>query len=428
MGYGAAGVDVFTGLLDTPGSYAGQSGKLPFIKLTEEGLEFLDPDAFATTKVFDGSTASPPTIYSSPLTAIPYAFANGIRGVYENFTLVVGDWLYSFGGMYLTTAYTNKCYRFHLTAHYWEKLTSMPVNGHSPYKCQCAGHHAGKIYCAVLFADANFDAHVRSYDIANNSWADEGVFSKLSAVSEMWIACASDNLYLHQSHATWGQRFDSMDYGTKAWTARTSLTARGKIASLIGDEIYAVDYSGATFKYNKPATDTWTDQAQACPMPTGCGCNDETEAALWTSHPTAVPYTAYRYTTAGGWVTQYAESRQTRAPDTHLVATLTGKVYLVFGYSGSGQGTDSEWVAGGCIHYYEPSGVWKLLTQSFNISDLLSLYEDAGIPVVVEKDGKPLFIGSGMDTVYIVATGSYLFSLSQDFDKQSVQIWRAVWG
>ena len=31
---------------------------------------------------------------------------------------------------------------------------------------------------------------------------------------------------------------------------------------------------------------------------------------------------------------------------------------------------------------------------------------------------KPLFTGSGMDTVYIAAAGSYLFSLSQGFEKE----------
>ncbi|MBA7541958.1 hypothetical protein ES705_34274 [subsurface metagenome] len=40
MGYGAAGVDLFTGLLDTPAAYTGQGTKIAKVKSAETGLEF----------------------------------------------------------------------------------------------------------------------------------------------------------------------------------------------------------------------------------------------------------------------------------------------------------------------------------------------------------------------------------------------------
>ena len=422
------GVTSFLKLTDTPVSYAGTAQKIAAVNIGESGLEFRPHSKFTSTKLFDGATASPPTIYTSPLTNMPYAFNYGDRGIYEFGAVIVGDWLYVFGGQYHDgSEYSNRCYRYHLTARYWERLANLLVNGHSPYKSTCAGYHNGKLYFASVFNSQNWDRHIRSYDIASNSWADEGAYTPLSQVNEICLFCCADALYLHQSHTSWGQRLDKMDYATKAWTNLTAFSGRLAIGGVIGDEIYAVRMNNRhTYLYNKGG-DSWVDQSQTCPVGSGAACYDENRAAIWVADFSAKPYSAYRYTPVGGWVTQYTEGRQTRSPDWFVVSANTARVYCLFGYEGLWV-SETEGIGGGCVHYFEPNGVWKLLTQTFNEGDLMVLYEEADIPVVVEKNGKPLFTGSGMDTVYIVAAGSYLFSLSQDFEKKSVQIWRSIWG
>ena len=152
------GVTSFLKLTDTPASYAGAAQKIAAINIGESGLEFRPHSKFTSTKLFDGATASPPTIYTSPLTNMPYAFNYSDRGIYEFGAVIVSDWLYVFGGQYHDgSAYSNRSYRYHLTARYWERLANLPVNGHSPYKSTCAGYHSGKIYFASVYNSQNWD-------------------------------------------------------------------------------------------------------------------------------------------------------------------------------------------------------------------------------------------------------------------------------
>ena len=436
MGFGTiGGAKTFLELEDTPADYAGAGLEAVRVKTSVDGLEFNPFAKFITTKLFDGATASPPTIYFSPLTQTPYAsFAGAGAGVYEFGAVIVGDYLYVFGGQSVvgTAQYTNLHYRYNFNTGLWEKRANVPTSngGHSPYRCKCAGYNNGKIYFACLYDGANYEKKILVYTIATDSWASVADFPAQSDVDEIWVVCCTDALYLHQSGSSFGGRFDSMDYSTYAWTSLTNHPGDGRsvIVGVISDEIYVVRRdTRATLKYNKPPSDSWTDQAQTCPMAVGSAFYDEDKGEIWCWTSVLGGSVFYRYTTAGGWVAQFTMGRHCYPCDWLIRRSADEKLYGLWGYAWA-SGGQNEPIYGGAIHNYIPVGVWELLTQTFNQGDLLILYEEAGIPVMVEKNGSPLFVGSGMDTVYIVQTGSYYFTLSKDFDLKSVQIWRSVWG
>jgi len=423
------GVTEFLGLTDTPAAYAGKTTQLPRVKATEDGLEFAPGGKFTATKLFDGASASPPTIYTSPLTMLPNAIDSAGNCLGGFAAIVVDDWLYAFGGKYGGTAiYEKRCYRYHLTGHYWERVSDLPVHvGFVSTEAQrhvC--YHDSKIWVPIAYKYLPTGDYFKilSYTIATDTWTVEADYPAGDHWSLECIFACSDFLYLHQWNGGADRRFDRMDYTTKVWTSKTAIGAGPRVSGKISDEIYGAITTDDTYKYDK-AGDSWVAQSQ--PMPAGYygATFDETGAAIWAiGVGGSPPYHAYRYTPAGGWVQQYQQARDCDYWSHALVSTKTGAVYFLW----DGTPTGTEPVVGGSIHTYEDWGVWKLLSQAFNAGDLLILYEQAGIPVVVEKNGVLLFVGSGLDTVYMVQTGTYLFSLSKDFEMTSVQIWRSVWG
>ena len=428
------GVSDFLGLADTPVSYTGAAQKQARVNLAEDALEFIVGSKFTTTKLFDGASASPPTIYFTPLTLTPHAtFAGATTGIYEFGAVVVGDYIYVFGGQSLNggASYTNLHYRYNIATGLWEKRASVPTSagGHTHYKNKCAGYYNGKIYFACLFDGPNFEKKIIEYTIATDSWSAVADFPAQSDIDELWVVCCTDALYLHQSGSSFGGRFDKMDYSTHAWTALANHAGDGRsqIAGIIADDIYAVRRDNlATYKYDK-GLNSWADQAQACPLSLSGACFVEDKDEIWIRSQTLAVSIHYKYTPAGGWVSQFTSARHCYPWDWILKRSADGKLYAIWG-SAHSYGGQNEPVWGGAIQTYVPVGVWELLTQTFNEGDLLILYEEAGIPVNVEKNGQPLLVGTGMDTVYIVQTGSYYFTLSKDFSLKSVQIWRSVWG
>lgn len=435
MGYGAAGVDLFTGLLDTPGSYVGAAAKIAKVKASLDGLEFAVISKFTTTKVFDGATASPPTIYFSPLTLCPHhAFyqqqEDGIRAFGA---LVVGDYIYMFGGKSATgTAhYTNLHYRFNITTHLWEKRANVPVSGNTKEWLPVTGHHDGKIYWACQSNSSGDYKKILEYTIATDTWAVVADFPVQTDLDELWMVCCSDALYLHQSSSDFGQRMDKMDYTTKAWTA-CAADWRSHNACVIGDEIYAVNrITMDTYLYNKSPVDTWTDTGYDLPaavgISSGC-CYDEAEEEWWLRDSVALgscPH--WKFTPAAGWVLQFTGARHSYPWDWCLRRNTDKKLYCLWGYCAV-IGGQNEPIASGSIQAYEPATVWELLTQTFNAGDLMILDIYSGVPVKVEKDGKLYIVSDGMSVVYVVDTGSYYFTLSKNFDMKGVDIYRSVWG
>jgi len=428
------GATSFLALTDTPDDYAGAAQRQARVNLTEDALEFVVGSKFTTTKVFDGETASPPTINVSPLSMIPYThFAGQSYGVAGFGAIVIGDYLYVFGGHNIPTVdqYTNKCYRLHLDSLVWERLSNMPNTYSTTWKGNPVGYHNGKIYfLTYLSGPGVYNYRVLSYEISTDNWTTESSLPSLSEATNLCCFACSDALYVYQSKYV-GHRFDKMDYATRVWTPLTALGSNPEdlVGGVVGDEIYLVaENYGNTQKYNK-AGNSWTDTGHARPfsLVNGGGHNYiETQNCIWArSHEMNPKY--YRYTPVGGWVHQFTEGRDTYECGYILERSSTGQFYVLWS-NGWNLHPDPENPWAGAILYCQPDGVWHLLTQEFNVGDLLILYENAGIPVKVELGGEPLFTGSGMDTVYIVKAGSYYFSLSKDFDMSSVKIYRSVWG
>ena len=85
-------------------------------------------------------------------------------------------------------------------------------------------------------------------------------------------------------------------------------------------------------------------------------------------------------------------------------------------------------MSGGSIHEYTGTGIWELLTQHFDEGDLMIINVNSGVPVNVEANGALKFISTGMDTVYVIDTADYYFTLSKDYRFDGITIWRSVWG
>ena len=426
------GVTSFIELADTPVAYAGQAQRIAAVNLAEDALEFRPHSKFTTTKVFDGDTAVPPTIYFTPFGMIPYHdFSEEGKGVYEYGAIVVGDHMYVFGGQSPggPSEYTNLHYRYNFNTGLWEKRASLPVNGHTDYFCPVVGYRGGKIYWACAYNGPNYYKKILEYDPVPNTWMAIGDWPAIGDFDELWMLAASDAIYLHQSDSSFGQRFDKLDYATHVWTALTNMGQRSKVAGLISDQIYAVGIDGHTYKYDKVGN-TWADQAQNCPLGAAFNvgaCYDETQSAVWVRSATIGAAIHYKYTPAGGWVAQFTAARHSYPWDWLLVRTNDRFMYALWGY-GHVIGGQNEKVASGAIQRYEPASVWELLTQAFNEGDLLIMNQPGKVPVNVEKDGILKFISQGMETVYIVETGNYYFTLSKDFSLRGVEIWRSVWG
>jgi len=203
---------------------------------------------------------------------------------------------------------------------------------------------------------------------------------------------------------------------------------RKQDAVLIGDEIYIVERAGdrRTFKYDK-AGDTWADQGQNCPTFLGApGFYNEDQDAIWGATSPGPP-AVYRYTPAGGWIHQFTAARDSIVWDWILRPSGKQGFFALYGLSGGGGGF-TEPVSGGAIHEYTGTGIWELLTLHFDEGDLMIINVTSGVPVNVEANGALRFVSTGMDTVYVVDSADYYFTLSKDYRFDGVEIYRSVWG
>lgn len=425
------GVTDFLGLTDTPGVYAGEAQRIASVNLAEDALEFRPHSKFTTTKVFDGATAAPPTIYLLPYTMIPYYDLGygQFNRLYGFLAAVQGGYIYVAGGYDGIGTTTDLHFRFNLTTEKWERLADLPGHYRNfSTSFPVSGYHDGKLYYYAPYGPTNYQ--LLEYDIAANSWSVYDAPSCPGNADEAVLFAASDALYLYQTDRTEAafHTFDKWDYATHAWTNLTAPPANPcHTGGLIGDVIYIVERTGSrrTFKYDK-AGDSWADQAQDCPTYLGVPAHyiedqDEIWGATYSN-----PSTVYKYTPAGGWVQQFTTARDTWPWDWILQPSGKEGWYALHGRSGEGNGTEP--VSGGAVQEYIDTGIWNLLKQHFDEGDLLIINETSGVPVHVEANGALKFIANGLQTVYIIETTDYVFTLDKDYRYDGLEIWRSVWG
>ncbi|MBA7647310.1 hypothetical protein ES703_55082 [subsurface metagenome] len=425
MGYGAAGVDTFTGLLDTPDSFAGQANKLTRVNAGQTALEFAAHSKFTKTKVFDGSEATPSTWYYQPWTMTPY-WLNITDGRLSGFgAIIINDNLYVFGGRYGggATEIQNGCYKFNLTTERWTKLANLPAAAYNiEEQTSQASYNNGKIYWGVT---NNQDyKKLLEYTIASDSWAVYDLPAVAGTYGKVMCSACTDNLYVViQASAHYLYEFDYVGHG---WTVKTAPPGQPRCLGKIGDEVYLVLFNGVTYKYNKAAP-AWDDQSQDCPISAVGASYDEDELAMWVTEGNITGHKVYRYTPAGGWVLQFTNTRL-NIEWAHCLIPREGTTklaYFVFHFNGTEKG---ESFMGGAVSKYESSGAWKLLSQAFSQGDLMIINETQGVPVACELNGALRFIATGLNTICVIDTGTYLFSLSKNFDFAGVDIYRSVWG
>ena len=425
------GVSNFLGLMDAPDSYAGHAQKQARVNLTENALEFVVGSKFTTTKVFDGATASPPTIYLLPYTMIPYYdLGYGQFNRLYGFLAAVHDgYIYVAGGYNGIGTSTNLHFRFNLTTEKWERLANLPGdyrNFSTSYPV--SGYHDGKLYYYAPYGPS--DWKLLAYDIDGNSWAVYTPPDCPGNPDEAVLFAASDALYLYQTDGTEPafHTFDRMDYVTHAWTSLNAPPANPcHTGGVIDDELYIVERVGSrrTFKYDKVAN-SWADQVQNCPTFLGIPAHFiEDQDEIWGA-TYSLPSSVYKYTPAGGWVQQFTTARNTWPWDWILKPSGMAGWYALHGRSGEGNGTEP--VSGGAIQRYIDSGIWNLLKQHFEEGDLLIVNETSGVPVHIEANGALKFIANGLQTVYIIDTTDYVFTLDKDYRYDGLEIWRSVWG
>ena len=427
------GVNSFLALTDTPADYAGAAQRQARVNLAENALEFVIGSKFTTTRVFDGETASPPTIWLSPYTMIPYwdlGYGQYHR-LYGYLAIVHNGYIYVAGGFDGIGTTTNLHFRFNLTTEKWERLANLP--GH--YRnfstaFPISGYHGGKIYYYAPYGPT--DWRVLEYDIAANVWTWVGDAPNCPGnADEAVLYATSDALYLYQTDRTEPafSRFDKMDYATHAWTGLTKPPVNPcHTGGLIGDDIYIVERTGSrrTLAYNK-ASDSWLFTIHNCPTFLGApGFYNEDHDAIWGATSPG-PSAVYRFTPAGGWVHQFTTARNSMVWDWILRPAGKQGFFALYGLSG-GSGGFTEPVSGGAIHEYTGTGIWELLTQHFEEGDLMIINVNSGVPVNVAANGALRFISTGMDTVYVIDTADYYFTLSKDYRFDGITIWRSVWG
>jgi hypothetical protein len=434
------GVNSFLELQDTPASYGGEANKTVRVKSTEDCMEFYPFSKFTLSHVFDGGTATPSTHYFIPFTLIPY-WAKAPVGEISGFgAVVVNNNIYVFGGRYGPGgSYFNECHKFNLTTQRWEKLANMPAPAYAINPRSGAASYNpnnGKIYWVCKDNAANEKLY--EYDIAGDSWASYSLPSIGGGGVNSAMCCAcSDYCYVHQNNYFGGQnnKMYAFDYMAHTFTAKTSpASTTNQVCQWgkIGDEIYAT-VSGSpypTYKYDK-ALDSWINQGQPHPSligNNGGACFVEDENAMWAVQAGSTTFAVYRYTTTGGWVTLFTNTRSQREWDICLVPSghTSDLAYMLWGIFGLSYG--SMPFAGGTIAKYTGSAVWYLYGGSFSQGDLIIIHEWGGVPVNIERNGVLLAVCDGMNVYYVVEAGTYRFTLSKDYDFAGVDIYRSVWG
>ncbi|MBA7579689.1 hypothetical protein ES708_21565 [subsurface metagenome] len=421
--FGTPGAKNFLALTDTPASYAGQKTKVPQVNEAENALEFIAAARFTTTKIFDGRTASPPTLYLRGVTRYPnYNPVDSGGRMQRSIAIAIDGNIYVGGGRYFTVdIWNNQWWKYNVAGGAWTRLTDLPANyGFTVNWRSCTGYYNGKIYLRAEYLDNAYNRKLLEYDIAGDSWAVYDTFGDLHSARYVLAAC-TDALYLAVDTT-----FKKWDYTTHTWTDLAALGDAPRAGGIIGDEVYAV-YDDKTYKYNKVGN-TWDDQAH--PRPSGyvgfvCGCYIEDMDELW-----GLSYTTekvYKYTTAGGWVQQFTYARDSRVWNFMLQLTGEDKIYCYFDNPESYLDYD-DLVACGSIHVYDPDSLnWELLGVDLDQGDFM-IIDPGGVPVLMEKDGILKLTVSELTTFFITEAGRYRFILSKDYSFTDVNIWRSVWG
>ncbi|MBA7522457.1 hypothetical protein ES705_14576 [subsurface metagenome] len=430
MGFSSLGVMEFLKLVDTPASFAGQGLKAVRIKATEDLLEFAAFSKFTLSQVFDGATATPSSTFFIPYTLVPYWAIAYDYTLQEYGAIIINNNLYVFGGQRKDDySFFNQCHRFNLTTQRWEKLANLPhpARGLSS-RCGNVSHNNGKIYwCAIANTSVNY---LYEYTIASDTWASYVIPTEAGSIASMVCCACTDYCYVHTKwSANYMYRFD---YGVHDFTPRTTPVGASQLSTWgkIGDELYLCHNNGGalTSLYDKGAN-TWSNTGQDHPTligHNGGGSYVEDENALWAMQYNDTTFEVYRYTLAGGWITLFTNTRNQREADSVLVPAgyTTNLAFFTWGMFKTG----SQPFAGGTIAKYSGSGAWTLYSGTFAQGDLIIIHESGGIPVHIEKDGVLLVVCDGMNLYYVIEAGTYMFTLSKDYDFTGVGIYKSVWG
>ena len=422
MGYGSpGGAELFVDLKDTPAAYAGQALKPIRVNAGVTALEFTNWLKFTGTKIFDGQTASPPTRYLKPVTMYPNINPVDSGGwLQRSFAVAVGGNIYVGGGRYRYEGYyNNQWWKYNIATAKWTKLQNLPANyGCSVNWRQCTGHYNGKIYILTQYINNDYSRKLLEYDIAGDSWAVYDTFGSLATKKHLLAAC-TDYLYLARD-----ELFQRFHYDTHALDSLTSLSGDPLAGGNIADEVYAV-VGTTTYKYNKGTTN-WDNQAQAAPatlMGTGSFIVDVDE--LWALNRTT--NIIYKYTPAGGWVSQFTYGRDSWEWGYFMQLTGEDKIYCYFDDTETHSGFD-DLVACGSVHVYDPASLnWCLLAVDLVAGDFI-VVDTGGVPILVEKDGVLKWTCTGLSTFFVMESGRYYFTLSKDYTMINTKIWKSVWG
>jgi len=417
------GVTNFVGLADTPASYSGQADKLPHVKATEDALEFTPWKAFSKTKIFDGATASPPTRYLKPLTIFPNHTPSGSGGRLQRiFAICVGGYIYVGGGRFWEVVYNKQVWRYKPATGEWARMANLPDNYGFYQQNNVAGYHDGKIYLYANYKAAPYCTKLLEYNIAGNSWTVYDAFGT-NALHKTVLACLSDGLYLCLD-----QHLQIWDYTAHTWSGEKAAPPdEFEVGGRIGDDIYCLGRTNVkTYKYNKGGN-SWDDQTQDAPvgLHNGCACYVEDADEIWAYYLNG--RVCYKYTTAGGWVSQFTYGRDSAQWDWFLQFSGETKLYAVFGIGGLETSYEDN-VYSGSIHTYDPDSLnWELLGVDLTQGDFIVI-DTGDVPVLVEKDGVLKWTATGLATFFIMEPGRYLFTLSKDYTYDNTKIWKSVWG
>ncbi|MBA7523175.1 hypothetical protein ES705_16531 [subsurface metagenome] len=424
MGYGSAGgAEVFLDLKDTPGVYTGQALKPVQVNAGVNALEFTTWRKFTGTKIFDGQTASPPTRYLKPVTTFPNINPSGSGNKFHRvFAIGVGGYIYMGGGRYSTIdIYNRQVWRYQLSTGEWERLSDLP-NDYGFLQENCiAGENDGKIYVYAHYLQNNYTTKLLAYNIAGDSWTVyDGFGSPIG--TKVVLAALTDYLYL-----TIDQVCKRWDYTLHTWGDRAAAPDEFEVGGNIGDEMYCLGRTNDhTYKHNK-AGDSWDDQSQDAPVALYFGFAHyvEDHDELWASNSTH--RTVYKYTTAGGWVSQFTYGRDSGLWDWFLQLAGETKLYALFAINQMESGFDDN-VGSGSVHLYDPDSLnWCLLVTDLNAGSFI-VVDTGGVPIQVEKDGVLKWTCTGLSTFFIMETGRYYFTLSKDYTMLNTKIWKSVWG
>lgn len=408
------GVTEFLKLTDTPASYVGESGDVPKVKGTEDGLEFAGGKP-TFTKIYDG--AVPSTGNLLPLGKLPY----GTTSMLDFFTVVHGDYFYVGGGHTPVDIYYDEFYRLNLTTGEWKRLADLP--GRCEIRCQAA-YYNGKIYVTVRDSpDDIYNGYLFCYDVATDSWSSHDLgIERFGA----YMLPTAAKLYIISTPITGNSSFDEVDYGdldTK--TARASLNGNCRGAAVVSDTVYIFDYTKDNSNYKlleyNTVGDSWDDTGFTCaPTPYSKNWMDiEDRDYMWVVVKDGDHWKLYRSDCAHDFVEQ-VDMGETAYGTYYLQRSGETDMYVFEGATPIHILPDTHY---GIIKMV---GVWELCSQAFGQGDFL-IVDAHGVPVNCSVGDAHKVTISGYSAQIIIAAETWDFKLSKDYDYSEVDIWRAYY-